>query len=125
MNIPDNYKLKWSKTVTPNGEELNVLYVLDTYNSIDGVSLVDVTVEHEEMMGNFCTITLSDEGSRQFARLTRNCIGQGVALIIDNQVVMTPVVNDEITGGRVQITGNFTAEEMKSLATVLKNPYIR
>ncbi len=55
------------------------------------------------------------------ASITRNNIGRSIAIVLDNNVYSFPNVNNEITGGSSQITGNFTPEEANDLANVLKS----
>ena len=59
---------------------------------------------------------------KAWARLTKDNIGKAIAIVLDGMVYSAPNVNDEITGGRSQITtGHFTPEEAKDLANVLKS----
>jgi SecD/SecF fusion protein len=67
------------------------------------------------------SMTMNSEGAKTWARLTRDNIGKCVAIVLDNHVYSFPRVQVEITGGRSQITGNFTPEEAKDLANVLKS----
>lgn len=61
-------------------------------------------------------LQFNDEGSRIFEQLTKENIGKPLAIYIDGIPISTPVVQDVISGGRAQITGNFTVEEAKKLA---------
>jgi hypothetical protein len=54
-------------------------------------------------------------------RFTRENIGASLAMIIDNEVVTYPTVQNEIPNGNSSITGNYTTEEAKALAALLKN----
>ncbi len=53
--------------------------------------------------------------------MTRDNIGKSIAIVLDGYVYSYPTVQNEITGGNSQITGNFTVEEAKDLANVLKS----
>ena len=66
------------------------------------------------------TMAMNNTGSTQWARITKENIGRSIAIVLDNAVYSYPTVNDEIKGGRSQITGNFTLEEATDLANVLK-----
>ena len=66
-------------------------------------------------------MVMNAEGSKAWARLTKENIGRQIAIVLDEMVYSAPNVNDEITGGRSQITGHFTPEEAKDLANVLKS----
>ncbi|MBP5318076.1 MAG: protein translocase subunit SecD, partial [Paludibacteraceae bacterium] len=56
-----------------------------------------------------------------WARLTKENVGRFIAVVMDDMVYSCPKVNGEITGGRSEITGNFTPQEAKDLANVLKS----
>jgi beta-lactamase regulating signal transducer with metallopeptidase domain len=60
--------------------------------------------------------TLTPDGTRAFAALTRDNVGKRIAILIDGQVVSAPVVREAITGGKGQISGAFTEAEARDLA---------
>jgi protein-export membrane protein SecD len=60
-------------------------------------------------------LQFDDTGSKLFAEITKNNVGKIVAIYLDGAPVSTPVVNEEITGGIAQISGNFTPVEAKQL----------
>ena len=66
------------------------------------------------------TMAMNNTGSTQWARITKENVGRSIAIVLDSAVYSYPTVNDEIKGGRSQITGNFTLEEATDLANVLK-----
>ena len=66
------------------------------------------------------TMAMNNSGSTQWARITKENINRAIAIVLDGAVYSAPNVNDEIKGGRSQITGNFTLEEATDLANVLK-----
>jgi len=67
------------------------------------------------------TMAMNGVGAVEWARITRENIGRSIAIVLDGYVYSWPVVNDEIKGGRSQITGNFTLSEATDLANVLKS----
>lgn len=67
------------------------------------------------------TMTMNDEGARKWARLTGDNIGRNIAIVLDGVVYSAPNVNSEITGGRSEISGNFTVDETTDLANVLNS----
>ncbi|MBR5687830.1 MAG: protein translocase subunit SecDF [Prevotella sp.] len=67
------------------------------------------------------SMEMNEEGARAWANLTKKNIGRPVAIVLDNLVYSAPNVNQEITGGRSQITGNFTLQDTKELASTLKS----
>jgi preprotein translocase subunit SecD len=62
------------------------------------------------------SVQFNDEGSRQFAEVTRANIGRSMAIVLDGAVISSPIIRDEIVGGQAQISGAFTNEEAKALA---------
>lgn len=67
------------------------------------------------------TMTMNDEGARKWARLTGDNIGRNIAIVLDGVVYSAPNVNNEITGGRSEISGAFTVDETTDLANVLNS----
>jgi len=65
---------------------------------------------------------LNSEGAKRFAEVTRNNIGQRLAIILDGELYSAPVIQSAIETGNGQITGRFTPEEALQLANVLQNP---
>ncbi|CAN5341418.1 protein translocase subunit SecDF [soil metagenome] len=65
------------------------------------------------------SMTMNNEGTRDWARLTKANINRSVAIVLDRYVYTYPNVNGEITGGVSSITGNFTIKEADDLVTVL------
>lgn len=64
-------------------------------------------------------IEFNSEGATKFAEATRRNIGKPLAIFLDEVPVSAPTVQGEILGGNAVITGNFTSEEAKTLATQL------
>jgi preprotein translocase subunit SecD len=64
---------------------------------------------------------LSNEGAKTFAKITQNNIGKALALVLDKKIIMAPTINEPIMTGSGQISGNFTAEEAKNLAILLRS----
>ena len=60
-------------------------------------------------------LEFTSEGADLFAKITRENIGKPLAIILDGAVLSQPVIQSEITGGRAQITGQFTPDEAKAL----------
>jgi preprotein translocase subunit SecD len=62
------------------------------------------------------SLQFNDEGAKIFEQLTEKNVGKILAIYIDNQLISAPKVNEKISGGKAQITGNFTVDEAKTLA---------
>jgi SecD/SecF fusion protein len=66
-------------------------------------------------------MSMNSEGSKIWARITRENIGRSVIVLLDGYVRSSATVQTEITGGNTEITGNFTIEEADDLANILKS----
>jgi len=66
-------------------------------------------------------MSMNGEGAKTWARMTRENIGRCIAVVLDGYVRSYPRVQNEITGGSTEITGDFTIEEADDLANILKS----
>ncbi|MDE6534271.1 MAG: protein translocase subunit SecD [Muribaculaceae bacterium] len=89
--------------------------------ALEGDAVTSASSEYDNMRGNTVNMRMNDAGAQAWATLTRNNIGRPIAIVLDNNVYSYPNVNNEITGGNSEITGNFTPEEANDLANVLKS----
>jgi SecD/SecF fusion protein len=75
-----------------------------------------------EQRGYEVSLRLTASGAEAFRKVTRDYINNRLAIVLDNEVVSAPNIQSEIPNGEAVITGNFTADEAKNLATVMENP---
>jgi len=61
------------------------------------------------------SLQFNPEGALLFEEITKANIGKTVAIYLDGQPISIPVVNEAISGGKAQISGNFTATEARTL----------
>lgn len=66
-------------------------------------------------------MSMNREGSKIWARMTRENIGKSVAIVLDDYVQSFPTVRGEISGGRTEISGLESVNEAKDLANMLKS----
>ncbi len=67
------------------------------------------------------SLQFDSEGTRLFAEITRKNLNKPVAIFLDGELLSAPVVQSEITNGQAVITGDFTLEDAKTLATRLNS----
>ena len=67
------------------------------------------------------SMSMNSNGISEWARLTADNVGRCVAIVLDGYVYSAPVVRQKIEGGNSSISGNFTIQEAKDLANVLKS----
>ncbi|MEZ5300351.1 MAG: protein translocase subunit SecD [Verrucomicrobiales bacterium] len=75
-----------------------------------------------DVQGWMILLNFDSEGGEAFGKLTTANVGQSLAIVMDEEVLSAPRLNEPITGGRCQITGEFTGEEARALASSLQNP---
>lgn len=68
----------------------------------------------------YIDLTLTKEGAKKFYTLTKNNISKPVAIIIDNNIVSLPIVNSEIIGSKVSISGDFSEKEIDKMIEKLR-----
>ncbi|MBE0675093.1 MAG: protein translocase subunit SecDF [Bacteroidales bacterium] len=66
-------------------------------------------------------MSMNSEGSKVWARMTRENIGRCIAVVLDGYVRSAPRVSVEIKGGNSEISGDFSLEEAEDLANILKS----
>src|SRR5207248_5044318 len=67
-------------------------------------------------------LRFDSEGAKQFGNITAANVHHRFAIVLDGVIQSAPVIQDAIYGGDAQITGRFTEEEARGLASVLENP---
>jgi len=84
--------------------------------------VVSTARESYDQNGHPCvSMTMTTEGARDWATLTRKNIKRPIAIVLDDKVYSAPNVQNEIVGGNSEITGNFTPEDTRDLVNVLKS----
>ena len=120
-------KFLWSAKADEHfGGDVYTLYAIkittrDGSALLDGGCISDARQDFSNVGGNEISMTMNNEGAREWKRITGENIGNCVAIVLDDQVYSAPRVNGEIAGGRSSITGDFTLEEAKDLANILKS----
>ncbi|MBQ9417024.1 MAG: protein translocase subunit SecDF [Bacteroidales bacterium] len=106
----DLYELYAIKISTRDGSAL-----------LDGSAISDARQDFSSVGGNEISMTMNNEGAREWQKITGQNVGNCIAIVLDDQVYSAPRVNGEIAGGRSSITGDFSLEEAKDLANILKS----
>jgi len=87
---------------------------------LTGADLKSADVTFDQTTGKpVVSLEFSPEGGEKFAAITERNIGKPVAILLDEDVVSAPVVQQVITGGSAQISGEFDLEQAKNLAIQL------
>lgn len=125
--LPRELAFRW--TVKPVDEkglyyELVAIKVTDRDGKapLEGNVITDARDDLDQISArSTVSMTMNPEGAKAWAKLTKENIGRSIAIVLDDMVYSFPNVNTEITGGRSEISGNFTPQEAKDLANVLKS----
>ena len=124
---PRTVKFLWSAKADEHfGGDVYVLYAIkittrDGSALLDGGCISDARQDFSNIGGNEISMTMNSEGAREWKRITGENVGNCIAIVLDDQVYSAPRVNGEIAGGRSSITGDFSLEEAKDLANILKS----
>ena len=88
---------------------------------LEGDVVTDAKDDFDQHGKPSVSMSMNTDGARRWAQLTKQNIGRSIAIVLDNYVYSAPNVSTEITGGNSIITGNFSPEQSKDLANVLKS----
>jgi len=131
--IPQNVKFLWA--VKPISDESKVLelYALKTSGfgnsaALEGDVITDARYDVDQRGNNEVLMYMNSTGAQQWKRITAQAAGdpgnkndnRSIAIVLDQYVYSAPTVQNEIAGGSSSISGNFTANDTKDLANVLK-----
>ena len=100
------------------------LYALKAENgkpSMSGDVIADAKDDFDQHHNPIVSMTMTTNGARDWAALTKKNLKKCVAIVLDDVVYSAPVVQTEITGGQSQISGHFTTDDTRDLANVLKS----
>ena len=126
--LPRDLKLMWgvkASDMDKSGRMFELYAIKSTERNgrapLEGDVVTDAKDEYDQFNKPCVTMSMNTEGSRRWAQLTKQNTGREIAIVLDGYVYSAPRSNGEIAGGNSEITGNFTPEQTKDLANVLKS----
>ncbi len=124
--FPKEMRLKWAEKAFDKKGELFKLYALKAKRAgkpaLEGDVVVNAREQTDPVTGQWeVSMNMNAEGAQKWALITKENIGRQIAIVLDNYVYSSPVVNAEIKGGSSSISGHFSQEEAKDLANILKS----
>ena len=128
--MPAELKLRWGAKAEDFGGENHgdvfALYALKITEPngrapLEGDVIVSSKDEFDQMGHPCVTMQMNSDGARRWSQITKQNIGRGVAIVLDDAVYSAPRILTQIDGGNSQITGNFTIEDTKDLANTLNS----
>ena len=129
--LPAECKLRWgAKAEDFGGEstrgEIFALYALKITEPngrapLEGDVITSSKDDFDQMGHPSVSMQMNSDGARRWSQITKQNIGRGVAIVLDDAVYSAPRILTQIDGGNSQITGNFTIEDTKDLANTLNS----
>lgn len=121
--LPDDDEILYERRVDKETKaEQKIPFVVKKRAILTGAELNGAEVNADpNAPGNWqVSIAFNDVGQRIFAQVTEQNVGRRLAIILDSNVYSAPRINERIPGGRAVITGQFTVDQAKDLAIVLR-----
>ena len=126
--LPGDLRLKWGVKAADwdKTDRIFELYAIRSTERngrapLEGDVITDAHDTFDQYSKPAVSMSMNTDGARRWAVMTKNNIGRAIAIVLDGYVYSAPNVNGEISGGNSEITGNFTVEQTKDLANVLKS----
>ncbi len=123
--FPRNLKLFWNVKPARGTENLHELIAIketsrDGQAPLTGDVIVDARQDFSPTGQVEITMAMNTEGARTWRRMTADNLNRSIAIVLDDFVYSFPTVQSEISGGRSQITGQFTVQEAQDMANILR-----
>ena len=120
-NVPAGREVLYQvKADAQTGNVAKVPFLLRKRTLLTGANLTDARVDFDQFNIPFVSINFDNKGARDFERITGDNVNKRLAIVLDNTVASAPVIQEKIAGGQARITGDFTLDEAKDLAIVLR-----
>ena len=103
------------------GEVTKTPFLVKKRTALTGETLSGAEVRYDSDFNEpYVAITFDSIGAMIFQEVTRANVKKRLAIVLDDNIYSAPVIQEEIGGGRAQITGQFTTEEARDLAIILR-----
>lgn len=95
-------------------------YVIVRKPAVGGETLTDAGVSFQDGAAAV-SFKFNNLGAKKFGEVTKNNVGEQLAIVLDDEVISAPTIQSAITGGSGVITGNYTSESAQELALLLRS----
>ena len=119
--LPADLNLAWGVNAEKGVYELYALRRNNGGAVLAGEVVENAKDDFDQYHKPVVSMTMTPEGAREWATVTRNNLEKAVAIVLDGVVYSAPNIKNEINGGQSQISGNFTTQQTQDLANVLKS----
>src|SRR5947207_1840347 len=120
--VPPEYKIESYKHAAEDNEKATTERLLVKKKADLGGDRVSGSNAYYGNEGWTVQLKFDGEGAKKFGQITEQYKGHRFAIVLDGIIQSAPVIRDAIYGGDAVITGRFTEEEARGLASVLENP---
>ncbi|HTV67012.1 MAG TPA: protein translocase subunit SecDF [Rhizobiaceae bacterium] len=108
-------------TVLYSTDDPPIPYLIENRVIVSGENLVDAQASFDQRTNEpVVSFRFDAKGASRFGQATQQNVGKLFAIILDNQVISAPRINEPILGGSGQISGNFTVDSANDLAVLLR-----
>jgi SecD/SecF fusion protein len=98
-----------------------VPYLIENRVIVSGENLVDAQATFDQRTNEpVVSFRFDAKGAARFGQATQQNVGRLFAIILDDEVISAPRINEPILGGSGQISGNFTVDSANDLAVLLR-----
>jgi preprotein translocase subunit SecD len=118
--VPEDSEVLYGEDVDERGKIIKRPYLVYKQTLLTGDRLKEAKVGIDQYNKPAISISFDSEGAKIFDRVTGENVGKQLAIVLDGVVHSAPRIQDRISGGNAQITGNFTHDEAAKLAIVLR-----
>ncbi|MCX7987831.1 MAG: protein translocase subunit SecD [Thermodesulfovibrio sp.] len=120
--LPEGDEIIFQKIVNKEtGEVYKRPYIVKKDVLLTGDLLAEAHVSIDQRFNEpYVSLRFNDAGAKIFEEITAKYVKRRLAIILDGNLYSAPVIQEKIEGGNAQISGNFTLEEAKDLAIVLR-----
>ena len=120
--IPEGDEVVFQKIVNKETKEVYKRpYIVKKDVLLTGDLLAEAHVSIDQRFNEpYVSLRFNDAGAKIFEEITSKYVKRRLAIILDGNLYSAPVIQEKIEGGNAQISGNFTLEEAKDLAIVLR-----
>ena len=119
--IPPEFRIETHKHQGEDGKTVEERLLIKKKADLAGDRVSNAGASYEKD-GWVVHLHFDPEGAKQFGNITAANVHHRFAIVLDGIIQSAPVIQDAIYGGDAQITGRFTEEEARNLASVLENP---
>ncbi len=116
--VSENSEFGVDELISENGESLKISKRI----IMSGENLIDAQPSIQNQQNEpTVSFTLDRLGAQKFGRATTDNVGRRLAIVLDDQIISSPKINEPITSGNGMISGNFTFQEATDLALLLRS----